>query len=48
MSVDVVAVVVAVVGGVVANVGVLVAFRVSIEHRLTRLETTLQLHPRAD
>jgi hypothetical protein len=32
----------AVVGGIVTNVGILVAFRVSLEHRLTRLETLVK------
>lgn len=42
MSMAEAATLLAVVGGIVANMSALVAFRVSLEHRLTKLETMMK------
>lgn len=39
MSVELVAIIVTVIFGALANIGALIAFRVSMEHRITKLET---------
>ena len=41
MNSEVITVVMAIASGVLVNMGVLVAFRVSLEHRLTKLETSM-------